>query len=277
MIFLLAKYTLLFLLAAVLGFMLGYWFSRRNVEDVSESFEDLRRANERSDDANWDRLWGQLTAIPEPKETDLRGVYERLDHVASTLSQLSQPEPVNLQPLVNHVQKLENDIKAIPAPAKSVSVDVSPLTGKIDALQAAIRSIPKPEPQRDVNLQPIDNRLRAIEAELGTLGKRLETPAKVERETRTESREEPRILSAALYGNKDDLKLISGVGSKLENLLNENGVYYFWQVAEWNDHDIDIIDERLDVFKGRIGRDNWVSQARSLRQSPEAARRPTDL
>lgn len=277
MIFLLAKYTLLFLLAAVLGFMLGYWFSRRNVEDVSESFEDLRKANERSDDANWKRLWGQLTAIPEPKEVDLRGVNERLDHVATTLSQLPQPEPVNLQPLVDQVQKLENDIKAIPAPAKSVSVDVSPVTGKIEALQAAIRSIPRPEPQRDVNFQPIDDRLRAIEKELGRLGKRLETPAKVERETRTESREEPRILSAALYGNKDNLKLISGIGPKLESLLNENGVYYFWQVAEWNDNDIEIIDERLDAFKGRIGRDSWVSQARSLRRSSEAAGRPTDL
>jgi predicted flap endonuclease-1-like 5' DNA nuclease len=277
MIFLLAKYTLLFLLAAVLGFMLGYWFSRRNVEDVSESFEDLRKANERSDDANWKRLWGQLTAIPEPKEVDLRGVNERLDHVATALLQLPRPEPVNLQPLVDQVQKLENDIKAIPAPAKSVSVDVSPVTGKIEALQAAIRSIPRPEPQRDVNFQPIDDRLRAIEKELGRLGKRLETPAKVERETRTESREEPRILSAALYGNKDNLKLISGIGPKLENLLNENGVYYFWQVAEWNDNDIEIIDERLDAFKGRIGRDSWVSQARSLRRSSEAAGRPTDL
>lgn len=217
MIFLLAKYTLLFLLAAVLGFMLGYWFSRRNVEDVSESFEDLRKANERSDDANWKRLWGQLTAIPEPKEVDLRGVNERLDHVATTLLQLPRPEPVNLQPLVDQVQKLENDIKAIPAPAKSVSVDVSPVTGKIEALQAAIRSIPRPEPQRDVNFQPIDDRLRAIEKELGRLGKRLETPAKVERETRTESREEPRILSAALYGNKDNLKLISGIGPKLDH------------------------------------------------------------
>ena len=97
-----------------------------------------------------------------------------------------------------------------------------------------------------------------------------EVPGKV-------SREEPRILKAALYGKKDNLRLIKGVGPKLENLLNENGVYYFWQVAEWNDRDIDIIDERLDVFRGRIGRDNWVRQADQLRRDPEAARMPTDL
>ena len=271
-----AKYTLLFLLAAFLGFIFGYWFSRRNIEDVSESYEDLRKANERSDHANWDRLWGQLSAIPEPKETNLQGVHERLDHVAATVSELAQPEPVNLQPVVDNLHELQNEIKAIPVPAEPLPIDFSPLTGKIDAVQAAIRSIPKPEPQRDLDLQPVNHRLKAIETELSRLGKRLERPAEVKRDFRREQNEEPRILSAALYGKKDDLKLISGVGPKLENLLNENGIYYFWQVAEWSARDINIIDERLDAFKGRIGRDNWVSQAEGLRHSIEAARRPID-
>ena len=62
----------------------------------------------------------------------------------------------------------------------------------------------------------------------------------------------------------------------LENLLNKNGVYYFWQVASWSSNDIEIMDQRLDVFKGRILRDNWVSQAKQLQQLPEAARAPTD-
>lgn len=91
------------------------------------------------------------------------------------------------------------------------------------------------------------------------------------------SRDEPRILSAALYGKKDDLKKISGVGPKLENLLNKNGVFYFWQVSEWDSDDIRIIDERLDSFNGRIQRDNWVKQASRLRREPTAAQMPTDL
>jgi predicted flap endonuclease-1-like 5' DNA nuclease len=86
---------------------------------------------------------------------------------------------------------------------------------------------------------------------------------------------DPVILSAALYGNKDDLKLISGVGPKLEDLLNKNGVYYFWQVASWDGSDIDFIDERLDVFRGRISRDNWVDQAEQRSQEPGAASAPS--
>lgn len=285
MIYLLAKYTLLFLLAAALGFVLGWWLSRRNIEDVTESFEDMRKANDRSDEQNWERLWGHLKAIPEPKETDLTAVYARLDGVMTAMSRLPKPEPVNLQPVVDNLRKIESDVKSIPVPATPAPVDFSPLTGKIEAIQAAVRSIPRPEPQREVDLQPVEHRLRAIETEVASLGKRLETPAKVERAPHREpreapakvSRDEPRILNAALYGKKDNLRLIKGVGPKLENLLNENGVFYFWQVAEWSDRDIDIIDERLDVFKGRIGRDNWVRQADQLRRDPEAARMPNDL
>jgi predicted flap endonuclease-1-like 5' DNA nuclease len=285
MTYLLAKYTLLFLLAAALGFVLGWWRSRRNIEDVTETFEDMRKSSARSDEQNWERLWGLLGAIPEPMETDLTGVYERLEGVMSSVSKLPKPEPVDLKPVVENLHKLERDIKSIPLPATPPPVDFSPLTGKIDALQAAVRGIPKPEPQREVDFRPVEHRLKAIETEVSSLGKRLERPAKVEpaphREPREApgkvSREEPRILNAALYGSKDNLRLIKGIGPKLENLLNENGVYYFWQVAEWSDRDIDIIDERLDVFKGRIGRDGWVRQADSLRRDPEAAKMPTDL
>jgi predicted flap endonuclease-1-like 5' DNA nuclease len=285
MTYLLAKYTLLFLLSAVLGFALGYWYSRRNMEDVTESFEDLRKANERSDEQNWERLWSQLRAIPEPKETDLTSVHEGLNGVMTAVSRLPKPEPVNFQPVVENLHKIERDIKSIPVPATPAPVDFSPLTGKIDALQVAIRSIPRPEPRREVDLRPVEHRLKSIETEVSSLARRLQARPTVERAPRrqprqaheTGAREEPRILKAALYGKKDNLRLIKGVGPKLENMLNENGVFYFWQVAEWNDRDIEIIDERLDVFKGRIRRDNWVSQADQLRRDPEAATMPANL
>ena len=71
--------------------------------------------------------------------------------------------------------------------------------------------------------------------------------------------------------------MISGVGPKLESLLNKNGVYYFWQVASWNRDDIKIIDDRLDVFKGRISRDEWVKQAKNLKRQPHASPMPEDI
>ena len=61
----------------------------------------------------------------------------------------------------------------------------------------------------------------------------------------------------------DDLKLISGVGPKLESTLNEIGIYQFAQVAVWKKADIKEVDDQLK-FKGRIARDDWMSQAKTL-------------
>ena len=77
-------------------------------------------------------------------------------------------------------------------------------------------------------------------------------------------RDSPRLLKSASFGRKDDLKRISGVGPKLERLLNRTGVWYFWQVAEWSARDVRDMDKLLKAFKGRIHRDKWVRQARRL-------------
>jgi predicted flap endonuclease-1-like 5' DNA nuclease len=65
----------------------------------------------------------------------------------------------------------------------------------------------------------------------------------------------------------DDLKLIVGVGPVLERMLQRLGIGSYRQIARWSDHDIDTFDARLPEFRGRIRRDGWVTQARSLHQS----------
>ncbi|OAN75861.1 NADH-quinone oxidoreductase subunit E [Jannaschia sp. EhC01] len=70
----------------------------------------------------------------------------------------------------------------------------------------------------------------------------------------------PELLTAARDGGADDLKRISGVGPKLEGVLNDLGFYHFDQIAAWGPAEIAWVDARLK-FKGRIERDDWVSQA----------------
>ncbi|WJH39680.1 NADH-quinone oxidoreductase subunit E [Aliirhizobium terrae] len=67
----------------------------------------------------------------------------------------------------------------------------------------------------------------------------------------------------------DDLKLISGVGPKIEGTLNELGIYTFAQVAGWKKAERDWVDGYLN-FKGRIDRDDWVKQAKALAKGGEA-------
>jgi peptide/nickel transport system ATP-binding protein len=61
----------------------------------------------------------------------------------------------------------------------------------------------------------------------------------------------------------DDLKLISGVGPKLEGVLNGLGIYQFVQISKWKKSERDWVDGYLN-FKGRIERDDWVRQAKAL-------------
>ncbi|MEM7633751.1 MAG: NADH-quinone oxidoreductase subunit NuoE [Pseudomonadota bacterium] len=70
-------------------------------------------------------------------------------------------------------------------------------------------------------------------------------------------------------GKADDLKLISGVGPKLEQTLNKLGFWHFAQIGKWTKKDIAIVDDELS-FKGRIERDDWVKQAKALAKGGEA-------
>lgn len=82
------------------------------------------------------------------------------------------------------------------------------------------------------------------------------------------------LLKDAAFGPADNLEDINGVGSVLAAMLYDMGVFYFWQVAEWSDHDIAVVDGKLAHFRGRITRDDWVRHARELARQPSAARRP---
>lgn len=86
--------------------------------------------------------------------------------------------------------------------------------------------------------------------------------------------DEANLLAEPAFGSPDDLEAIDGVGPMLRALLNDLGVYYFWQVAEWTPREIDWVESKLMHFKGRIRRDDWVGHARTLTAAPTAVKRP---
>jgi NADH-quinone oxidoreductase subunit E len=74
---------------------------------------------------------------------------------------------------------------------------------------------------------------------------------------------EPETLKEARGGLPDDLKLLKGVGPKLEQTLNDLGFFHFDQIAAWSEAEVAWVDSRLK-FKGRIERDGWIAQAAKL-------------
>lgn len=74
----------------------------------------------------------------------------------------------------------------------------------------------------------------------------------------------PSALLAAKPASVDDLKMIKGIGPKLEAELNGLGVYTFEQMAGFGESDLKWIDDHLTAFKGRCFRDDWTGQAKNL-------------
>ncbi|MFD0915787.1 hypothetical protein ACFQ14_05145 [Pseudahrensia aquimaris] len=63
--------------------------------------------------------------------------------------------------------------------------------------------------------------------------------------------------------NKDNLRMISGIGPQNEARLNNLGIYQFAQIASWKAKDEAHYGEVL-AFPGRIEREEWVKQAKEL-------------
>lgn len=75
--------------------------------------------------------------------------------------------------------------------------------------------------------------------------------------------ERPKGIAEARDGKPDDLQRISGIGPKNEKVLHTLGFFHFDQLASWTPQQISWVDDHLK-FNGRIGREDWVEQAKLL-------------
>jgi predicted flap endonuclease-1-like 5' DNA nuclease len=68
---------------------------------------------------------------------------------------------------------------------------------------------------------------------------------------------------------KDDLKMISGIGPFIEERLHALDIYTFLQISKFTLKDINTINDAIEYFSGRIERDEWVAQAKELVHTEE--------
>lgn len=124
----------------------------------------------------------------------------------------------------------------------------------IDAFEAGRGDEIAPGPQIDrVFAAPVTGLTSLLDGE-GTAGAPGATPL---------ADDGNRPAAVARPASPDDLKLISGVGPKLEEKLHGLGVYTFAQVAGWSRAERQWVDDHLK-FRGRIERDDWAGQAKAL-------------
>ncbi len=70
----------------------------------------------------------------------------------------------------------------------------------------------------------------------------------------------------AARGEPDDLKRITGISPKLEQRLNDAGVFHFWQIADLDADQTAALDRKLKL-KGQIETEKWPEQAKKLVES----------
>jgi predicted flap endonuclease-1-like 5' DNA nuclease len=73
-----------------------------------------------------------------------------------------------------------------------------------------------------------------------------------------------RRTAGGLTPPHDDLVRIHGVGPKIAKLLNSMEITSFRQVARFTPEDVAVVNDALEVFPGRIERDDWMASARGL-------------
>ena len=133
---------------------------------------------------------------------------------------------------------------------------------------AASASLPNlPEELPETTLKPRDGKMpksvkkaKSVKAEAEAAEEAVEkTDTGSAAENNAPEGQKPEGLEAP-KGEPDDLKKISGIGPKIEGILNELGIFHFSQIAAWGEAEVAWIDDYLK-FKGRVARENWIAQA----------------
>jgi NADH-quinone oxidoreductase subunit E len=141
------------------------------------------------------------------------------------------------------------------------------LQGAMEAsnkLAAALDETPPDEVKPEVDVKP--ENIRATSEKRAS---EKNASAKVELSTVPASASVAKIKTAAAAKSAtrarkaDDLKQISGIGPKLEQVLNARGIRTLAEIAAWSDADIARVEQELG-FDGRIARDGWVAEAKAL-------------
>lgn len=241
----LATQIFLFLLiAGALGLLIGWYFGRKALSAVHATAK---------------RGWQEKLADAEQRNEEL--------------GRSAAHQDIEIQRLRSDLDELEQDRIAFLHIQKERSKLREEIVENKETMQRLMGQIALGEDER----RKLKNRLTASENACQICNEKLDRlrasqqnePSGEIRQNESDNHDETVVvLSAArsaahAEGPFDDLKRISGIGPRIEELLNQLGIFRYAQIADFTADKIAWVDERLK-FKGRIGREGWVEQAQIL-------------
>ncbi len=132
--------------------------------------------------------------------------------------------------------------------------------------QAEVKTILKSSGERYKNIRERGDSLVGTGADARTSGGKASKPAAAKEDNSAKVSNLLGSIGAfdAATQKADDLKKISGIGPKMEEVLNSIGIYTFLQVSKMTKREYDLLDSITESFPGRAERDDWSGQAKKL-------------
>jgi predicted flap endonuclease-1-like 5' DNA nuclease len=138
------------------------------------------------------------------------------------------------------------DLRNVRSERDSLRAELARTRARVDELEAELAGTaqkePPPAPDADLE-QKLRGRINELEAALSNARAASVSPASPDR---------------------SDLKIVKGIGPKIEKLLKNHGVSDVSQIAAWSEQDLDVMAGKIGVKAARIRKDDWVGSAKRL-------------
>lgn len=204
----------------------------------------------------WNRKWRK-------SEAKKRSLHKELTACRDELTSLSVSSGENIQAMKNKLSTCRNENKQIKVELdKALEIlDDMEKEVKIELAEEDLEVVAvEKEKEEDLDTtieEDIEDKKIVIEAEQLSIADLPEEKDEFEEELAKAS-------EGMVLDYEDNLKLISGVGPKMEKMLKDFGVKTFYQLSNFDEKGIEALNGRINAFPGRIERDDWIGQAKKL-------------
>ena len=253
--------TIMLLVAFIIGYVIAYLLGRQKLEKLQDEevkmqkeIRDLHEANENLDIAK-DKIKHQLNECLESK-TGLVST-EDVQQVSMELRQereRSETARRSLAEIESAHESLKQELQ--------IKIDQMLSQEEANKLRAEVNRLRVFNSTMEEELRE----LKGAQSNLGEENVLFGSPSNDSTTTISPEQEFVKTIGIkqASADEKDDLKQISGVGPFIEQKLNNLGIFTFEQIASMTDEQAEQINHAIEFFPGRIQRDDWVGQARTL-------------
>lgn len=239
------------LVAVLIGFGIAWFLRQVAINQNQSAIADLQRAHKLA-----------ISAESEGKQ-QIEAAKEQAVRVEQKLTRAQETFREDFQNLSKEKDKIKAELEQNRNEAQRKQEELLSLKPKVQLADVELGRI-------SVQIRQLENHL----AESKSANQKLEVELEEFRASKSSSRKEPVFsdfiagqrlgISEASASEKDDLKLISGIGPVIERKLNAIGIYTFKQISEFTPYAIEQVTAAIKFFPDRIGRDNWIGQAAAL-------------